>query len=199
MFSSDFKNVSLRDGQFKWADRGARIRSTWHGRDTSDRVWLAVPEPIPANDPHYATRHFKPVVLRIQKGFFDPSMRVTQQSTKMLGLLPSLKSVLPYSIAYDLKPIEMQLSAPASNRNIDQVELKYVVYDMYKNKVSDGQLDLKLEAARRLSPGFNFTPPAYGWYTTECQPDQPGRIADDDGRPRWRDAAVCRDGRSLGG
>jgi len=57
---------------------------------------------------------------------------------------------LPYHIAYDLTPIQIDLQGGP----------KYVIYDLWKNPVAQGNV--------RGNKTITFTPPRYGWYVVEC-------------------------------
>ncbi|MGB3088187.1 MAG: hypothetical protein WBC53_10790, partial [Phycisphaerae bacterium] len=57
---------------------------------------------------------------------------------------------LPYSIAYALEPIQIDLQGGP----------KYAIYDLWKNQVAQGNV--------RGNKTITFTPPKYGWYVVEC-------------------------------
>ena len=58
---------------------------------------------------------------------------------------------LPYGIAYDLSPIQIEVAGGSS----------WSIYDLYKNEVAQGTVE-------GGSATIAFRPPKYGWYAVEC-------------------------------
>jgi len=71
---------------------------------------------------------------------------------------------LPYGIAYDLAPIQIEMTAKGGPN------LGYRIYDMYKTAVAQGKL------ADNVKQTIAFTPPRFGWYIVECGSEQDGVI-----------------------
>jgi hypothetical protein len=71
---------------------------------------------------------------------------------------------LPYSVSYELAPINVKLKLKGETR------AKYHVYDIYKNELGSGDLD----SGTTPELAFEFTPPKYGWYAVTVESDGRG-------------------------
>ena len=169
-YDPDVTTVTQREGQFRWADPWSPASNYVPiAIDPADRLWVATTHQWEASNPNFHYYRPSPVVLRTQADFLDPKHnQVTVHSALTMGFQPSLNTNLPYSIAYDLKPIPIDLQVKAANRQIQECSVRWDAYDMYKTEVGHGQFDLPLQDGTAASQAFEFTPPGFGWYTVSA-------------------------------
>ena len=161
-FEPDLKSVALENGQFYWYDNWSPHDGyTPMAIDKEDRLWIGATGNVPLDVRH----HYRPCVSRVREDFFE---KAKPQSTLALGFDPTITTGLPYNVAYDLSPIELELVVPKAFRQIRDVVVDYRVYDVYKSKAARGSFSLKLEDDVEARQTFRFTPPRFGWYTVEC-------------------------------
>ena len=166
-FDAGFTTVTQRGGQFHWADAW---NGTVLGVDPQDRLWVATTHVQNPQGINYAKYHATPCVLRVQPKFFDPSnSAVTQSSTVLLGLTPSLSTSLPYSIAYDLRPVPVRFQIDAAIRQIEELTVDWRVQDVLGAVCARGQFDLPLVNGRPARHDFTWTPPRFGWFTVTAE------------------------------
>jgi hypothetical protein len=166
-FDANVTSITLRAGQFKWAD-------PWsiHGSytpltvDRNDRLWVGATNIHDPNGTHYNTYHFSPCVLRTQPDYLDPSKKeVEVRSGLTLGLSASITTQLPYDIAYDLNAIPVDFVIAPAIRELSNVSVSYRVHDALRNEVARGNFDLALQNGIAARKALSFTPPRWGWYT----------------------------------
>ena len=121
-----------------------------------------------------------------------------------MGFDPQIVCKLPYHVAYDLAPIDLELVVPKSFRQVRDVAVEYRVYDVYKTEVAKGSFRLKLEENVEARQAFRFRPPRYGWYTVECHTLTSGQPLLAVGThlavtPKYEGMAELREGDSPGG
>ncbi|MEE8451367.1 MAG: glycosyl hydrolase [Thermoguttaceae bacterium] len=161
-FEPDLKSVALENGQFYWYDNWSPHDGyTPMAIDKDDRLWIGAT----GNTPLDVRHHYRPCVSRVNDDFFEKAM---PQSTLALGFDPTITTDLPYNVAYDLTPIELEFVVPKAFRQVRDVVVDYRVYDVYKSEAARGSFSLKLENDVETRQGFPFTPPRFGWYTVEC-------------------------------
>lgn len=162
--SADLTTIQTREGQFKWADPWS-IHSGYTplAIDKNDRIWVAATGPHDPNNPNFKVYRPRPCVVRTEAAFFD---KVPVRSMLTLGLTIKATVGLPYSISYDVKqPIPVTFAVTPAIRYLDNLTVKYRVYDMYKNEAAHGQFDLALVNGQPAQQTISFTPPKWGWYT----------------------------------
>lgn len=168
-FNAELTTLTQNKAWFKWANTWSYSRNYIPmAVDAEGRLWVAATSRNTPKDHWYTRNHFEPAIMRVKENYFDPKLRgVRQQSTWSLGLSPAIEAALPYSISYNMDPVESKLAIVAANRMIDQVHVSYVVYDMWKHEVGKQAFTLALENGKAASHDLSFTPPRYGWYTME--------------------------------
>ncbi len=163
-FDSRGDSVALVPGEFKWADPwGPQSQYMPLAIDGRDRLWVAstgIRQPG-------TIYHPRPCVLRVRKDFFS---KAKAASTRNLGVDARIEvKDLPYNLAYELKPIHAQWLLKPASRRVAQVTLDTFVYDMYKNEIAHSRAAMELKDGEESHQPIDFTPPAFGWYTIECQ------------------------------
>ena len=143
--------------------------------------------------------------LRVQPKFFDSdSPGVVQRSALLLGLAPSLTTILPYSIAYDLGPVPVEFRVSPANRQLREIAVDWRVQDMLGAVIAKGRFELPLADGEPAGQDFNWTPPRFGWYTVTAEMSHQGRRLRAIGKhfgvtPRFPGTITLTEGESSGG
>jgi hypothetical protein len=169
-FDPGMTTVTRREGQFHWADAWS-INSGYTALavDNRDRLWAACTGLRDPHDPNYSSYHPRPVVLRIAKNFFDPDQNgVLTSSALLLGFNPVVSTSAPYNIAYNLKPISLDIIAPPAIRRIKEATIMWQAFDMYRHPSGMGKFILPLKDGVAAKHTFYFTPSRFGWYEVQC-------------------------------
>ena len=175
-FDADGKTVTQREGQWKWADPwGTHSSYTPIAIDPDDRVWTASTSLYSTDYVHYKTQRAVPAIVRARPDFFEaPANSVRQTPLRMLGFKATVKSALPANISYEPnKPVAMEFSVAAANRNVQAATSKWRVFDALKNEIAKGSFALALENGKAADATFNWTPPRFGAYFVQVQMASP--------------------------
>lgn len=205
-FDADQAAVTLREGQFKWADPWSiHSRYTCLAVDRNDRLWVGVTGHHDPKGPNFKHFHVRPAVVRAEPKFFDTTHSgVVRHDTLLLGLRAEVDVPAPYHVAYDLKPVEFQFVVKPGNRRVKQLAVRYRVFDMVRTEIATGQFDLPLKDGVEARQTLSFTPPRYGWYTIACEMTGGGKRLTAVGAhvgvtPRFEKMPVLAAGESPGG
>ncbi len=159
-FEPDGKTIVQRPGRFKPLEGWGQ--QTHLAIDRNDQLWAAVPGKTPAN----TKNHYRPCILRLEADFFHPdNPGVITRSTQSLGLHLAIENPLPYGIAYNLAPVSFTLIVKASQRNVRNLNVHWVVHDLFKKPAAQGDIALQLKDGEEARRSVTFTPPRFGWYT----------------------------------
>lgn len=167
-YSADGKTITTNFGWFKWADSWSRASGyTILALDAADRLWVGVTQVNDPNDPNFSQQNNRPVVLRANADFFDPTKKGVQVSdARALGFAPHLESPLPYNIAYEVgKPIEADVVVAPTRRNLHSVGVAFRVFDAKGHLITSGQKPLTLTDGVEARLPLTWTPPRYGAYS----------------------------------
>lgn len=206
-YDSQLKTVTQREGQFKWADPWS-VHSSYVplAIDSQDRVWAGAINRHDPNGPNFKTYHVSPAISRLTTDYLDTDKSgTTRRSMALLGFKPSLQVKLPYAIAYQPKqPVQCDLIVAPANRRLNEVQVNWHVYDVYKNEWGKGAFKVPLQDGQEARSSFNFTPPRFGWFTVEAEISGGGErllgIGAHGGvTPRYANMPVLNEGDSPGG
>ena len=132
--------------------------------------------------------------MRLQPDYLDPQDRaVTVHSTLLMGFHLSIEDALPYDIAYDLAPITCTLVAKASHRQIQDVAVNWVVYDISNAVAARAPSRLRLKTGKRHATN-SFHPPRFGWYTVIFEARHQGELLDGGWEILGRNAQISQHG-----
>ena len=175
-FDANGKTVTQREGQWKWADPwGTHSAYTPLAVDPDDRIWVASTALYEPSYVHYTTQRDVPAVVRTRADFFEaPANSIRQTPLRMLGFNADVKSGLPANVSYEPgKPVPMDYSIAAANRNVTSSSANWRVFDARKNEVAKGTFNLPLENGKAAGAAFNWTPPRYGSYFVQVKMTSP--------------------------
>jgi hypothetical protein len=175
-FDADGKTVTQRGGQWKWADPwGAHSHYTPLAIDPDDRVWVAATATHDAANPNFKAYRAVPALVRTRADFFSvPANAVIQTPMRKLGFKPEVKSGLPSNVSFEPgKPVSMEFSIAAANRNVTATTATWRVFDAVKSEVGNGTFDLPLVNGQAATAAFNWTPPRFGSYFVQVQMTSP--------------------------
>jgi hypothetical protein len=166
------KTVTQRAGQFKWADPWS-IHSSYVplAIDPQDRVWVAAVNHHNPDGPNFKTYHASPAILRLTTNYLETDESgTTRRSMALLGFNPHLEVKLPYSISYEpKKPITCELIVAPANRRLNEVQVNWRVFDVFKTEWSKGTFKVPLKDGVEARQSFTFMPPRYGWFTVQSE------------------------------
>ncbi len=167
-YSANGQSVAMRRGQFKFADSWGTGGMTPLAVDQNDRLWLvSTSYHNKQNAPRY---HFSPAVIRTSAAFFqEGTSGVKTLDARVPGLSASIQTGAPYNIFNDLSPAKCEFVVAPSNRNIQQLRVRWNVFDWRQNSVGQGEFDLALQDGRETRAPMTWTPPAFGWYSARAQ------------------------------
>ena len=175
-FDADGKTVTQREGQFKWGDPwGTHSGYTPLAIDPEDRVWTASTVMQDPSGVHFKTYRAVPAIVRTRTDYFSvPANAVRQTPLRMLGFKADVKSGLPSNVSYEPnKPVPMEFSVAAANRNVSSATANWRAFDAFKNEVAKGTFTLPLENGKAATAAFSWTPPRYGAYLVQVQMTSP--------------------------
>ncbi|HYG75558.1 MAG TPA: glycosyl hydrolase [Planctomycetota bacterium] len=170
-FDPEFKTVTRRQGQFKWADSWS-IHSGYTpiAIDGNGRLWAAATGVIESTNPNFKHYRPRPCVVRTRADYLDlEKSNSIRSNAQLLGFKPSIEVKLPYNIAYDFSPVPAEFVVAAANRQISDITVNYTAVDMYRTEIAKGSFELKLQNNVEARQAFSITPPRYGWYTIMCE------------------------------
>ena len=184
-FSADLATETQRPGLFSWCD--AWTYCNYYGPsyapiavDRKDRVWVGVNGTFADGELDYGNpMHFRPCVFRVASNFLTPGQAgVTQNSALALGLLPALSPETSGSTNeyHALNPQVFTLAIAAATRRVSTATLNYVVYDTYKNGISQGNYEIPLTDNVVATKRFVFQAPKWGWYEMQYTLSSGGNV-----------------------
>ncbi|RYG67427.1 hypothetical protein EON80_13625, partial [bacterium] len=170
-FDADGEKVTRREGVFAWYEPwNISILAT----DPNGRLWATSTALVKSKS--MERYHYRPVLLRLNEDFFAGESKGTFESSLLgTGLKPEISSAAPQGIAFDLKPFRVDVNLPAATRGVKDVDGLYVVYDAFKNVISQGRFNLPLREGEAAKTSFTFTPPRYGAYSTDVSLQNGGK------------------------
>ncbi len=167
-YSPDGKTITSQHGQFKFADPWAYNTALPIAIDPNDRLWLATTSyHNEQNAPRY---HPSPSIIRAIPTFFkEGTSGVRTADARVLGLSASVQTSAPYNVFYDLSPAKCEFVVAPSNRNVQNLNVRWHVYDWRQKAVGEGQFALPLTDGAEARAPMTWTPPRFGWYTARAQ------------------------------
>lgn len=175
-FDGNGQSLTLRPGQWKWADPWS-VHSSYvaFAIDGDDRLWVGVTNRHDPSGVNYAKYHASPAIVRPKADFFDPAAwGITKIPTRLPGFKPSLSCGLPYNVNYEPgKAIPMEYAVAAANRSVDRVTVAWRALDHRKTEVAAGRFDVALQNGRESRTPFSFVPPKFGAFTVLAQATSP--------------------------
>ncbi len=175
-FDADGKIVTQREGQWKWADPwGTHSNYTPLAVAPDDRIWAASTVIHDRNNVNFPAYRAAPAIVRTRADFFSiPANSIVQTPLRMLGFKPDVKSGLPSNVSFEPnKPISMEFSVAAANRNVSATTAIWRAFDAFKNEVGKGTLNLPLENGKAATVAFSWTPPRFGSYFVQVKMTSP--------------------------
>lgn len=166
-YKADGSEITMRRGQFKFADSWGNGPSLPLAIDHSDRLWLVS---TAYHDPKIAPRfHFAPAVIRTESTFFSSGAGVKTTDARASGLAATIQTNAPNNIFYDLSPVSSEFVLAPSNRLTNNLNVRWNVFDDEQKSVGQGQFDLPNQNGREARAPMNWTPPRFGWYSACAQ------------------------------
>ncbi|BCM94361.1 hypothetical protein IAD21_06268 [Abditibacteriota bacterium] len=167
-YSADGKTITSQHGQFKFADPWANGTALPLAIDRNDRLWLA--STSYHNDQNAPRYHPSPSIIRTVATFYKTGVAgVKTSDARVLGLSASVQTSAPYNILYNLAPTKCEFVVAPSNRNVQNLNVRWHIYDWRQNAVGEGQFALPLQDGAEARAPMVWTPPRYGWYTARAQ------------------------------
>ena len=140
--------------------------------DRRNRLWAAVGGSR-IGDAKY---HYRPCIIRLVDNFLDPSVNgVTSRSTRLLGLHLAATCSLPQNASTKLEPTSIDFVVQPGDRQINNLDVSWVVYDLWKHPVAQGRFRFRLKTGSRSQHAVTFTPPKWGWYDVQFAASQGGQ------------------------
>lgn len=164
VFDPGLARIRSRPGQFYWYDPWSP-----HGAylilaiDRHDRLWVGATGNVPDGVRH----HFRPCVTRVKEDFLDKAVTL---NARAVGLDAAVAPVdMPYNLAFELKPVEIELVMRPAHRRVNSLHAELAVFDVYRNEVLRQRFDWQLENGAEARRKVRFEPPGWGWYSPQLR------------------------------